>query len=396
MLTAAGDLFDEADFSEQRTIHPDEVALDPQPQNNVGHEGAQPNPSDATTGVPSELETPSKPQRTGPVAGGQPVSLPPPANNVRPNVPPANQLSTPVSKPPAQAPPQPAHQNNAKPIPGKPPHSAAPSTNLPPHPNDLAATKRDSTASDKENKEDDPTKPQSPISSQIPEDKRPEDPEGGFYSGRAAESLKSNPYNASKSAPAFDPRFDSPSIRKTAGFNHNTSAPVARGTYQILPSEEPKNGQQPQNSNAQPSGARSPPVNNAQDANRKPAGATAAPVNNRGNSLPKIEPVATFSGSARAPMTTSYRPPTIRSMAGNNSNSNQAPNTSVPAAPPQPPANPSTVQNVNGKRPPLSDTTNVAPSAGDEKGDSSDAAKRPRVGDAGAGATGRGTAVQHG
>lgn len=63
---------------------------------------------------------------------------------------------------------------------------------------------------------------------EISEDKRPQDPNGGFYSARAADSLRTNPYDAPKSAPTFDPRFASPSIRKTAGFDHTTSAPVAR------------------------------------------------------------------------------------------------------------------------------------------------------------------------
>lgn len=63
---------------------------------------------------------------------------------------------------------------------------------------------------------------------EITEDKRPPDPSGGFYSARAADALRTNPYEAPKSARAFDPRFASPSIRKTPGFDHTTSAPIAR------------------------------------------------------------------------------------------------------------------------------------------------------------------------
>lgn len=125
---------------------------------------------------------------------------------------------------------------------------------------------------------------------------------------------------APKAAPAFDPRFDSPSIRKTVGFDHNTSAPVSRDTYKIIkpPNQTPKLSQ---TVNPSPGLRRSGPV----------AGG--------------------FGGAGgRTPLTTSYKPPTRRPLPRSDSTASNSLNQSGGAA--------VNDGNMNGKRPPLYDKTN--------------------------------------
>ncbi|KAI5283434.1 DNA repair protein rad52, partial [Ascosphaera aggregata] len=119
---------------------------------------------------------------------------------------------------------------------------------------------------------------------EIPEEKRPQDPVGGFYSARAADLLRANPYAASKAAPAFDPRFDSPSIRKTAGFDHNTTAPVSREGYRVV---------KPQVQGPKLSQSVNTPVG-VRKGTPTPGG---------------------LGAGSRAPLTTSYKSPTRRPMA---------------------------------------------------------------------------------
>lgn len=59
----------------------------------------------------------------------------------------------------------------------------------------------------------------------------------GFLSARAADKVLQNPMAV---APAFDPNADSPSIRKTAGFDHKRSGPILKGA---LAGVVPTNGQ---------------------------------------------------------------------------------------------------------------------------------------------------------
>lgn len=339
-LTHLGDLFDEADFSEQHTFHPDEVALDqhPQPQNfnNSGYQGPQRIQYNASAPAPVHLETPSKPQRTGPSPGEQSTSLPSHGNCVtRPSLPAGNQFSTPHSKPPIPAPsrPEALPQNSSKitqhPNPPNTPNLAGQSV-----------VKPELNLANKENAPN--TKAPSPQSSQAIE-KIPEELPMGFFSARAAEALKTDPQSAVKNAPAFDPRFESPSIRKTAGFNHNMSAPVARNTYQILPPQLHK--ATTSNSSFIPSSSQ--------------AGRVGAPGSMNATAFTSPLPKPT--------LTTSYRPPMRRSMAVNNNTNASTSTTSAQGT-----------TNANGKRPPLSDTTNVTPGSGDEKRSNNDGAKRNR------------------
>lgn len=351
-LIFTGDLFDEADFSEQHTSNPDEVVLDQhsQPQNfNGGPPGPQGTRGNPVARAPVHLETPSKPQRTGPILGGQ-SNLPPPANRVaRPNIPPGNPISTPLSKPPVAGPPRPPTipQNNTR-----VPQNPNPTTSLPHNPAGQPAIKPQPTHSKEATSS---TKLQSPLSSQAA-DKQPEDIPTGFFSARAAEVLNTDPQSAIKVAPAFDPRFESPSIRKTAGFNHRTSAPVVRNTYQILPPQLQKT------TTSNPSHI--PPASQSGRASAP------GPINN----------TAFASPLQKAPLTSSYRPPMRRNITVNNNA-----NTNMNTGPNAPAAVPNGAQNANGKRPPLSDMTNATPGSGDEKRSNADAIKRSRVGDPGAG-----------
>jgi DNA repair and recombination protein RAD52 len=49
-------------------------------------------------------------------------------------------------------------------------------------------------------------------------------PTAGFFSAKAADMLRENPI----AAPKFDPHAQSPSIRKTVGFDHTKSLPVSK------------------------------------------------------------------------------------------------------------------------------------------------------------------------
>ncbi|KAK2753369.1 DNA repair protein rad52 [Onygenales sp. PD_40] len=339
------DLFDEADFGGSESVHPDEVTLDtelferPQPNQRQASSVSHPPQRNQPRPVVRQLNpavTPSKPDRSmvgAPVPGAQP-DLPPVAGDriSRPNPPPTT--SAPHHTPsnfqtPSISRPQQVPRNEIKPVPMQQPNHI---TNLPPPlPNHQPKPNLDTTI--KGNQTHSPTKAPSPHSSQIAEDKRPEDPVVGFYSARAADALRNNPYSASKSAPTFDPRFDSPSIRRTAGINHNTSAPVPRTAVGITPPQFTGN-------NAAPSASQ---VQLSSNLNTNAPGRGPGPIvtNNTGGFA---------SPATRGPMSTSsYRPPTriTRSNAVN-----MSPATNAAPAPQQ-------QQNINGKRPPLSDVTNT-------------------------------------
>ncbi|TPR03520.1 Aspartic-type endopeptidase ctsD [Aspergillus niger] len=176
-----------------------------------------------------------------------------------------------------------------------------------------------------------------------PQDTLPGTPSASFFSARAVDLLRDNPNGIPSGAPVFDPHAESPSIRKTAGIDHNKSLPVSR----------------PMLAGA---GAASPATNNtrdfvnpSQDMNRR--------IGAPGMNSPMNRPMST----------SSYRPLT-------------RPNINAPGAAAA--ANRATTpglapQNVNGKRPPLSDVTNASnPSGGSgpaPPGVSENDPKRPKV-----------------
>lgn len=180
------------------------------------------------------------------------------------------------------------------------------------------------------------------------EDKAPEDPVVGFFSARAAEALINDPHTAAKSAPVFDPQFDSPSIRKTAGIDHTSSSPVVRKSLQALQQQAVK---------APPPGAR----------------ANTSTSNNGGsNSAP--------GPAGRPPITSSYRPPIRRSMgAASTGNIINLSNMPPPMRNNNSPINVGPQQNEHGKRPPLVDTTNVP--SNERTKNQADAVKRTRIED---------------
>ncbi|KAK2813133.1 hypothetical protein FQN50_000810 [Emmonsiellopsis sp. PD_5] len=340
------DLFDEADFRESESTHPDEVALDTEPvelppqwqreASSVSHPPQRNEPRPVVRQLNPSV-TPSKPDRSmvlAPVPGAQPDLPPVTGDRIgRPNPPPTT--SAPHHTPsnfqtPSVSRPQQVPRNEIKPVPMQQPNHI---TNLPPPlPNHQPKPNPDTTIKGNQQTHS-PTKAPSPLSSQIAVDKRPEDPVVGFYSARAADALRNNPNSASKSAPTFDPRFDSPSIRRTAGINHNTSAPVPRTAVGITPPQFTGN-------NAAPSANQVQPSNNL---NTNPPGRGTGPIvtNNTGGFASPV---------TRGPMSTSsYRPPTriTRSNAVGVSPATNA------AQAPQP------QQNMNGKRPPLGDVTNT-------------------------------------
>ncbi|KAF3491907.1 DNA repair and recombination protein rad22 [Arthroderma uncinatum] len=286
------DVFDEADFAEHTSLHPDEVVLEE--TSNAARPPRQHGPpipqQPATTGNSAHTNRMGAQAnlRNPPTAGPTPGGLPPGRQAGQPNGP----L---FPNPAEQHRPDPALNNNG---------SRSPKKGI------------------------------SPPNTQVGEDKRPEEPVVGFFSARAAEALINDPYAAAKSAPVFDPQFDSPSIRKTAGIDHNSSSPIVRKSLQALQQQSGK-----------------PPLVGA-NANALP------PANSGG-------PNPTAGATGRPPMTSSYRPPMRRSMnTANNNNTNNNPNSNNQPNMPPPtkgnnPNDNAPQQNEHGKRPPLTDTTNV-------------------------------------
>ncbi|KMP08399.1 RAD52 protein [Coccidioides immitis RMSCC 2394] len=340
------DAFDEADFGERHLSHPDEVILDDEPPPQIqnhrnNHPPAGPNVQRSTGNYAASnyMITPSKPPQS---IVQSDTALPAPTDCItRQNVPQTNQYTTPKPQPPTR-PQQPAH--DSKFLVGKSTHS---SRNLPPPlPCDQLKTKGETNIESKRNHS--PLKPPSPFGSQIGQDSPSVEP-GVWYSARAASVTEPG-----KPAPAFDPKFASPSIRKTLTIDHGKSAPVSRKTFQNVP---------PQLSSQTPHKA---------GMNIPPASQSSTPIPPRTIvDVTKRPGAGNFVSPARAPMTSSYRPPTRRSMtaAANNSSASNFPhgNSNQPLP---------TAQNLNGKRPLLSDITNRESISNDNE-----TAKKPKAND---------------
>lgn len=341
-----GDLFDEADFAETHDFQPDELAVEPAPaQQNNTHNALPPAPKNQPPLATNQTVTPSKPGATS--------AAPIPAYNdrfIKPNS--SYQTSGPINSPlRTPVPSKTYHPQQHQKQPGNGVKDAGASNVNPSNKIsslDHQKVKSENGADIKEN-----LAPTDPPTTEIPEGERPEDPNGGFYSARAAEALRENPYNAPKTAPAFDPRFDSPSIRKTAGFDHNTSAPVSRKTYSVVPPKTSGNSlQTSQTGQTDETGL---------DAVDKARRVGTSAVGNAGFASP----------TTRSPMTTSYRPPTRRVITTRSNATNPAPQL----------ANSQYQQNSNGKRPPLSDMTNSRFASAEENGNN-DPLKKSRISDA--------------
>ncbi|KAK2763999.1 DNA repair protein rad52 [Arachnomyces sp. PD_36] len=341
------DVFDEADFVEPCAGNPDEIALEIGPGRPLQAPMAQPNPHGNhphNLRNPPEATTPSKPER-GWAGNRQPAPLP--QNNAptpRPNLQQANpQPPKPAPATPAARPPQPIPNQNTRPP--QPQHSK--SSQDPPQPSPPKRTIDDSGLMG------DGSEFGVVDGTVFPEVKLPEDAKLGFFSARAAESLKSNPM-ALKTAPQFDPRADSPSIRKTAGFNHNLSAPVLRKTISTNPSA----------------------ITTAVGANTARQSNNNSPLPGREISNPPTDfprrvgapPTGFNSPVTRAQSTSSYRPPVRRSAndyGGPGPGNAASPGAGPPPVPVSVPA-PAIINNnnPNGKRLPLSDVTNASAASG--------------------------------
>ncbi|PYH95147.1 hypothetical protein BO71DRAFT_351880 [Aspergillus ellipticus CBS 707.79] len=336
------DLFDEADFGVGGSGNPDEVVIpeaqrmQQQPPTPLHGLNAQRRPFDHNAGGPVRpnpaIVTPSKPER--PFNAG-PASRPITAQNF--NIINNNNNQPNQYAPQRQSAPPQGFQPNNRIIP--PAHQTAASPQVP--------IKRELGAPTTTG--NDPLNPQDTLP--------PGTPSASFFSARAADLLRENPNGMSTGASAFDPHAESPSIRKTAGIDHNKSVPISR------PMLNGTNGSPATNSTRDY-------INPSQDMHRK----IGAPGVGAGAGAG----VGVGSPMARGPSTSSYRPltrPNIDPRAAvpgaMNANLNRA---STPQTMPQ---------NINGKRPPLSDVTNASNPGGGSgpapMGPAMNDPKRPRM-----------------
>jgi DNA repair and recombination protein RAD52 len=174
--------FEEIDFSEGNTGHPDEVAL-PAESADTTRKSAHSAPERTFAQPRADLTTPSKPQLTGP-------PVPRPETSRPPQIPaPTNVIPQPLPGQRAQAPSGPAT--------------------------------RPSAADSRFALENAPRISSPPQTGQVM----------GFYSAKAADILDGNNNvvaGGPAAAPRFNPHADSPSIRKTSGVNHTKSVPLKR------------------------------------------------------------------------------------------------------------------------------------------------------------------------
>lgn len=264
--------------------------------------------------------TPSKPERWS--ATG-PAARPPPQNG-RPNAPPIPDQST-AQRRPMSGPGAAQNLSNAR------------SLGPPPSPPGQDMKPQNINAQPPVTKEPGPG---------IHQDMQPPQitPSVGFFSARAVD--RENPNSISSAPPQFDPHAESPSIRKTAGVDHSKSVPISR----------------PMLANTSPAANSSRDfVNPGADMQRR-IGAPGSGGSGVGSPL------------NRGQSTSSYRPLTRPNI--------DPKNIPTPAAMSRGGSVPP--QNLNGKRPPLSDVTNANASPGTNP--SAPAAgpndpKRPRVGE---------------
>jgi DNA repair and recombination protein RAD52 len=141
----------------------------------------------------------------------------------------------------------------------------------------------------------------------------------GFFSARAAESIDENNIPAGGIAPAFNPHYESPSLRRTPNIDHSKSMRLLRN---LKPDTEPSNGL---------AAAEQQPT----DQSPKPPVAAGAPQT----------PVAPGRG-----FTSQYRPPTRRAMDGPSANAASGPVGVLGGV--------DKVMHA-ARRPPLSDVSNV-------------------------------------
>jgi DNA repair and recombination protein RAD52 len=215
-------------------------------------------------------------------------------------------------------------------------------------------------------------------------------PPATFFSARAAIDPSTGAQGPANPLQKFNPHADSPSIRKTAGFNHGKSAPIVRATLGMAPPALPPATSTGGSGNGNNNGAIAY-VDPARDTNRR----VGAPP---GFSMPG------GGGQGGGAMgTSSFRSPVMKRSADGNPLPGQGPPAHTNAVPTagngprqyqpgnqqnqqyQPPnqsnQNQNSNSNIAARRPPLSDVTNTGvPSPGSGPG-----AKRVKIEGAGAG-----------
>lgn len=315
-LTTIGDLFDEADFSVAETGNPDEITLDqesqrqrqlPQPNNQNTQRGTVDNMPRPPPPNPAAV-TPSKPERSWTAA-----AEPGPA---APNGP--NHMAQEQRLPCPQGTPGPQNYPNttvARPPLWRPSQDA----------NSQAAGGQPSVNVGDGKTQGMPPPSSSPsVDGQRPPGLSP----AAFFSARAVDMLRDHPQSDPSGAAQFDPHAESPSIRKTAGVDHTKSVPISK----------------PMLAGVSPAANHTRDfINPSSDLSRKigaPGGSGVGSPLNRGQS------------------TSSYRPLTRPNVDPKAIGMAQA------TGPPPPNKDNLAPQNINGKRPPLSDVTNEASASG--------------------------------
>lgn len=311
-----GDVFEDADFGESHNGHPDEVAVDLKSRrvsnpgralNNVSNNAR---PSQARPPTMHSVTNATLPApKCEPMTSAPPLIPPNRVQVVSPEKRPAHQASS-NQRPAANTNSTSSLEQSASSSPGfQSGHFAAGNTGaVTPGPQRVVPGSE-------------PNAQQAPVA---------------FFSARAAPTLHENPAAAIANAPQFNPHAESPSIRKTAGIDHNKSVPVKR---KLLGEDTAVVMTNPAISNGQAMTMARDFVNPSADANRR-IGA----------------PSGMASPMAKGVMTTSaYRPPTRRG--------------------PGPEVVGGTIASPAG-RPPLGDMTNVSNTHNAEGGD----VKRQRVG----------------
>jgi DNA repair and recombination protein RAD52 len=321
-LTTIGDLFDEADFAVGTTGNPDEITIEAEAQQ-------QP---------PTPMNRP-QPPRGPPVGRFDNTITPSKPERWNPGNQGARQPLPPNGRPnpsamPTQGRPMPPNgppNNVPNSRPGGPPQvRPTPGTNFQ-NPNGQPPVKTEPTAGLNQDQQP-PTGTQSV----------------GFFSARVADMLRDNPNAGPAPGSQFDPHAESPSIRKTAGVDHTKSVPISR----------------PMLSNASPA-----PNNNSRDF-----------VNPATDFQRRVGAPGGAAGGVGSPLSRGPSTSTFRPLTRTNIDARASPNAAAMNRVNVPP------QNMNGKRPPLSDVTNASPgsnpTAAPQAASPTDP-KRPRVSDVG-------------
>lgn len=341
MLTTTGDLFDEADFVVSTTGNPDEITLDPdslkrQPPVPTYDQTAQQRTQADISRLPGRpnpaLVTPSRPVRSWTPAPGprQPNQIP------QQNNPPAPNGQYMGQRRPAPGPQNFQNARSAPTVQSRPNQDSIPQVGG----GQLPAIKRESTSNSNDsnksrgNESTDILPPNG--SPSIDNNQRlPGPPAAAFFSARAVDMLRDNPNIPPTAASQFDPHAESPSIRKTAGFDHSKSIPITK----------------PMLAGASPAANHTRDfINPSADMHRKigaPGGAGIGSPLNRGQT------------------TSSYRPLTRPNIDPRNVAASNNKGGGPGGLGPQSINNNANINiNNNGKRPPLSDVTNATSGPG--------------------------------